>query len=67
MPRDIAAQTRPCKSVQGFYRVGRFLITRAMSRGHICARDTVTLENFSTLGGAMAWCRQRSESPLPVV
>jgi hypothetical protein len=63
MYRDFPAQTWTNKPVRGSYRVGRFLITRAKSRWHICARNPIPHQHFSTLGGAIAWCQQQSIEP----
>jgi hypothetical protein len=48
----------------GRYRAGVFVITRLGSRWRVQARRAVLNENFSTLGGAAAWCRQHSECTL---
>lgn len=53
------------KSARRFYRVGEFLITRVGSRWHISARHSAPGANFATLGGAIAWCRQKSVQAIP--
>jgi hypothetical protein len=63
MYRNSLAQTGTPQQVRGSYRVGRFLITRAKSRWHICARHSIPHQHFSTLGGAIAWCQQQSIEP----
>jgi hypothetical protein len=46
----------------GRYRAGEFVIARMGSRWRVQARHSVLNENFSTLGGAAAWCRQHGEA-----
>jgi hypothetical protein len=67
MHRNSVAKPETGKSCPVYYRVGQFVITRVRSRWRIRARDSAPDEGFSTLGGAVAWCRQHSESPLPDV
>src|SRR6201995_4227452 len=65
MHRSSATKPATGKATPGSYRVGAFLITRAKSRWHICADHSAPKQHFSTLGGAIAWCRQQSTTPLP--
>ena len=58
MQRTSVAVPDARKSGPKSYRVGQFLITRSKSRWRICARDSQPPDDFSTLGGAIAWCRQ---------
>jgi hypothetical protein len=41
----------------GSYRLGHFRIEKRKNRWHVVMRRG----DFSTLGGAMAWCRQQAE------
>jgi hypothetical protein len=48
------------KSGPGAYRVGRFRIEKMKSRWRVSANHLPSGRgDFSTLGGAMAWCRQQ--------
>ncbi|HEX3439533.1 MAG TPA: hypothetical protein VHT93_04240 [Pseudolabrys sp.] len=58
MQRTSVAVPDARKSGPKSYRVGQFLITRSKSRWRICARHSQPPDDFSTLGGAIAWCRQ---------
>lgn len=50
------------KSGPGAYRVGRFRIEKMKSRWRVSANHLPPDRgDFSTLGGAMAWCRQQTE------
>jgi hypothetical protein len=59
MYRSSVAKPHAGKSRPGTYCVGQFLITRVGSRWRIRARHFAPNEEFSTLGGALAWCRQQ--------
>ncbi|HEY2758292.1 MAG TPA: hypothetical protein VGJ01_21465 [Pseudolabrys sp.] len=51
------------KSGPGCYRVGRFRIQKTKSRWRVSAAHLPPDRgDFSTLGGAMAWCQQQSEA-----
>jgi hypothetical protein len=62
MHRYSVAELDTDKSHPGTYRIGDFLITRTRSRWRVSARDAAIDKKFSTLGGAIAWCRQQLES-----
>jgi hypothetical protein len=50
------------KSGPGAYRVGRFRIEKMKSRWRVNANHLPSNQgDFSTLGGAMAWCQQQMD------
>jgi hypothetical protein len=59
MYRYSVSELNTDKAHPGTYRIGNFLITRTRSRWRVSARDAAVDKEFSTLGGATAWCRQQ--------
>jgi hypothetical protein len=59
------ARSQSDKSRLRLYRVGEFLIARVGSRWRICAGRCAPNGDFSTLGGAIAWCRQIGDARVP--
>jgi hypothetical protein len=56
MHRNAVARPDAGKSGLGMYRVGQFVIRRVGSRWRIHAQHFDYETEFSTLGGAAAWC-----------
>jgi hypothetical protein len=59
MYRHSVAELDTDKSHPGTYRIGGFLISRAKSRWRVSGQNATVDMEFSTLRGAVAWCRQQ--------
>jgi hypothetical protein len=65
MDRDSVADLDTGKSGPAVYRIGEFSITRERSRWRIRAGHSELGDDFSTLGGAIVWCRHQPAKCVP--